>query len=137
MYCLDFFPLTQNLATMLCIWYNMHKFLHKPNLFHATNYVVQVIAEQKMICYFYTLPQHSKNLLICCPIKPCSMLHHKPVTKPALMSYTIQNMSTKPVKNCSIQYALTCIITATKLHQNGKRKLYGKSIKAVGKNSSK
>ena len=136
MYCLDFFTLIQNLATMLCLWYNMHKLLHKPNLFHTTNYAAQVIAEQKMICYFYTLPQHSKPLLIFRLTKPCAMLHHKPVTKPALLSYTIQNMSTKPVKNCSMQSAPTCIITATKLHQNGKRKLCGKSIKAVGKNNS-
>ena len=60
----------------------MHKLLHKPNLFHAANYVVQVIAEQKMICYFYTLPQHSKTLLNCRPTKSYAMLHHKPVTKP-------------------------------------------------------
>ena len=131
---LGLFPLTQNLATMLCLWYNVHKFLHKPNLFHAANYVVQIMVEQKndmlLLCIATTLQksihwlsyktlcyaatQTCHKTCICCPIQ-----------------------SKKSVQNCSMQSSPTCIITTTKLHQNGKRKLCGKSIKAVGKNSSK
>ena len=58
-------------------------------------------------------------------------------TKPALLSYIIQNMSTKPVKNCSMQSAQACTMTAPNLHQNGKGNLCAESIKTACKNNSK
>ena len=97
----------------------------------------KLLLNKKMLCYFYTLLQHSKPLLICCLTKPCVMLHHKPVTKPALLSYTIQNMSTKLVKNCSMQSSPSLHHNNPKIAPKWKRKFVWRKCQSSKKKQFK
>ena len=92
------------------------KYSTRPNLCHATNYTVQV--EQNVICHTATTLRASLEKSLCYASPQVCMLPNT-------------------VQNCSMQSAQACIITAPKLHKNGKGKLCEESIKTVGKNNSK